>query len=108
MFESITIQRLSVGSVYKIFAIGCACSFIPFSVLMGVLALFGQNTVTWNGRALVGITGLVASPFIGVFLAALLTGFLGTMAAFGLWVFSKFREFTLTVKKVSIEQFYKP
>lgn len=57
---------------------------------MGVLGLFGLDTVTWNRQHLHGVTALVASPFIGAFIATIFTGFVGLMVALGLWIFSKF------------------
>lgn len=100
MFEDIKIQRLSVWSVYKVIAIALSCSFVPFSLLMGVFSLFGAKTVTWNNQHLIGWSGLFASPFLGVFLAFLFTVFLGTFCVFGLWLYSKIKPLTLTVKPV--------
>lgn len=103
MFESITVQRFSVGSIYKLLAIGSGCSLIPFCILMGCFALFGAGTVNWNGQSLTGIDGLVAALFTGVFLAALITGFFGTMLAIGLWLYSRFRPLKLSVISIDSE-----
>jgi hypothetical protein len=70
---------------------------IPFAMLMGVFALFGFQTLTWNHEPVTGIKGLVASPFIGLFLAALFTAFMGVCLSFGLWLFSKVRPLSLSV-----------
>lgn len=99
MFQEIAVQRLSAGSIFKLVAIGTSVTFIPFSVLMGCFALFGANTVTWNNESIHGITGLLASPFIGIFISLIFTLFLGSFIALGLWVFSKFRPITLLVKQ---------
>ncbi|WP_189458904.1 hypothetical protein [Jeongeupia chitinilytica] len=99
MFQKISIQRLSVGSVFKLLAIGVVFSFIPFSVLMGVFAFFGASTVHWNGQSLTGITGLLASPFVGLFVAFLFTAFVGAMCVFGLWLYSKFMPIELAFKE---------
>lgn len=98
MYREISIQRLSAGSIFKLVAIGLFGTIIPFSALMGIPALFGAQTVTWNRTAITGLAGLLASPFIGAFLALLLTIFLGCSMAFGLWVYSKFRPLALLVK----------
>ena len=97
MFESITFRRLSAGSVYKLLAIGWICSLLPFSVLMGVLSLFGAETINWNGRQLTGVAGLIASPFVGLFVIALFVALFGSMCAFGLWVYSKVRPLQVVV-----------
>ena len=45
MNKSITIKRFTAGSSFKIVAIGVSISVITFATLMGVLALFGAQTV---------------------------------------------------------------
>ncbi|NWJ41376.1 MAG: hypothetical protein HXX12_10440 [Geothrix sp.] len=100
MFREITIQRLSAGSLFKLSAIGLFTTLIPFSILMGFGALFGASTVTWNQQAITGVAGLIASPFIGAFIALIFTMFLGCSMAFGLWLFSQFRPLTLLVKEL--------
>lgn len=67
MFQEIVVQRLSAGSVFKLVAVGTSVTFISFSIIMGFFALFGANTITWNNENIHGITGLLASPFIGIF-----------------------------------------
>jgi hypothetical protein len=91
MHHEILITRLSAKTVYKLFLIAFVFSIVPFSVLMGIFSVFGAGTVKWNGEAIVGIKGLIASPFIGLFLACIFTGMLGTLSLFGLWLYSKFR-----------------
>jgi hypothetical protein len=98
MFEEITVRRVSAGTLYKLVAIGSSITFVLFSIIMGCFALFGFHTVTWNHHPLTGISGLVASPFIGLFIAAIFTIFLGSGMAFGLWLYSKFRPVTLLVR----------
>ena len=96
--HTIQIARLSVGSIYKLFGVGFLSFMVPFSTLMGVLALFGFNTVRWNGQPLTGALGLLLSPFIGLFIAGVFTLFVGTLIALGLWLFSWVRPMTLKVK----------
>lgn len=96
--STLTIERLRTGSVFRIVAAGMFCFLIPFSLLMGVFALFGFNTVTWNREAIVGVKGLLFSPVIGAFIAAIFTAFVGVALAAGLWLYSKFRPLVLSVK----------
>ena len=98
MFTTIKPRRLSIGSVYKLWFIGLSMSLVPLGILFGVLALFGLNTVTWNQQPVHGIAGLAGGLLIGVFLALLFTAILGTAAALGLWLYSKFRLLALQVK----------
>jgi len=98
MFQEITVKRVSAGTLYKLVAIGSSITFVLFSILMGCFALFGAHTVTWNHHPLIGVSGLVASPFIGLFIAAIFTIFLGSGMVFGLWLYSKFKPMTLLVR----------
>ncbi|WP_180937482.1 hypothetical protein [Herbaspirillum seropedicae] len=100
MFEQIKIQRLSMSSIYKLLAVGTTFSLVPFSTLMGVLSLFGAQTITWDGKHLIGYDGLIASPFIGLFLSAFITLFMGTMCCIGLWLYSLWRPLSLKVEAV--------
>ncbi len=99
MFQEITIARLSVKSIFKLVALGLLLSIVPFCTLMGLFALFGANTLTWNNESIHGIAALVAGPFMGVFISLLFTLFLGTFMSFGLWVFLRFKPITVIVKQ---------
>lgn len=90
MFTSVTVGRLYVGTIYKLIGIGLTCSLLPISLAMGILALFGAGTVTWNARPIVGMWGLALSPVIGILLTLVLTLLVGTACAAGLWVYSRF------------------
>src|SRR5579863_1584867 len=67
--HSIVIRRSTVGSLFKIVALGCITSLFGFSMLMGFLSLFGAHTVRWNGAPVTGSAGLMASALLGCFLA---------------------------------------
>ncbi|HLO66298.1 MAG TPA: hypothetical protein VK188_04725 [Holophaga sp.] len=104
MFREITVQRLTAGSIFKLAAIGMFGFLVPFSLLMGVGALFGASTVTWNQQPITGLAGLAASPFIGAFVAAIFTLLLGAFMALGLGLFSLVRPLTLLVKELPAEE----
>ena len=46
--RELVIQRLRTGSVFRLVAAGTFCSIVPFFTLMGVLALFGMDSLKWN------------------------------------------------------------
>ncbi len=98
MFTRISTTRLSTGTIYKLWFIGLSTSLLPLGIFFGVLSLFGFNTVTWNGQPLHGIQGLICGPLISAFVAVLFTALLGSAAAFGLWLFSKFKPISIAVK----------
>lgn len=100
MFTRVTLDRLYVGSVYKILFVGLACSMLPLCLVFGVFAVFGFNTVTWNGQAVHGWSGLFLSPLIAAMVTGLFTLFVGTACIAGLWLFSKFRSLSLWGKNV--------
>jgi hypothetical protein len=88
--HTIIIRRFTVGSMFKIVAIGCIISLFGFSLLMGFFALFGAHTVHWNRQALTGTAGLIESVYLGAILAFAFTllGWVGFVISF--WLFSKF------------------
>jgi hypothetical protein len=95
MQQDISIRQLSIGSTYKIIWFGLVFSLVPFGALMGFFSLFGAHTVTWNHVPLTGISGLIAGPFVGLFLAVVFTLLFGTACAFGLWAYSKINNLKL-------------
>lgn len=101
MIEEIRIKRLTMGTIFKILIFGSTFSIIPFSLLMGVLSLFGASTVTWNAQPLTGMSGLIASPFIGIFIALIFSAFFGLFLSAGLWIYSRFKPLTMHYWKAS-------
>lgn len=45
MFEVLEIKRFSFGTIYKILAIASGFSMVPLSILMGLCAFFGAETI---------------------------------------------------------------
>ena len=87
---SIRVQRLAGWTIYKIIFLGTTFSLGIFCVLMGVLALFGANTVMWNGANVYGFSGLFVSILLAVFFVFAITLVFGTACLFGIWLYSKF------------------
>ena len=101
--QSITITRMRTGSIFRLVAAGMFCSLVPFFILMGIFASLGMNSLRWNNEPVYGLKGLVLSPLMGVFAAALFTAFVGVMLALGTWIYSRFRPLTLRVIPATIE-----
>ena len=108
MFQEITIERLSVKSIFKLVALGLFASFLPLSILMGVFASLGANTVTLNKEPIHGVAAFVVAPLIGVFVSLVFTLFVGSLMSIGLWIFSKYKPLTITFKKSVSQQNDKP
>ena len=100
MFTHLSLERLSVGSVYKLVLLGSAMSLVPLSLVLGICAFFGLSTISWNGAQVYGMNGLLLSPVIGALLSVFATAFLGTAMVVGLWLFSKVRPLSLQGKNV--------
>lgn len=105
MYKKIEVWRLSVGSIYKLLAIGTLFSIVPFCTLMGLFSLFGSHTLFWNDQPVTGISGLLAGPFIGAFIGGCFVALWGSACVLGLWVCSKFFSYTIAVHEVDAESF---
>jgi len=66
MFTKLKLERLYVGSIYQLVFVGLSCSLFPAGVAFGLLAMFGFNTVSWNGQPVHGLAGLLLGPALGV------------------------------------------
>ena len=62
-----------------------------------MIAFFGFHTVSWNQQPVTGQKGLLASPFIGLFLAVLFTIIIGAFLSLGLWIYSTIHPLTLQI-----------
>ena len=90
------VRRISAPTIYKVLFLGSAFSVFPYGALMGVLSLFGLNTVTWNGAHVHGFWGLVTGTLIGVLFVLVLTLAVGSACAIGMWIYSKFEPISIT------------
>ena len=94
--QTLTVRQLSTSSIYKLVALGSLCAVVPLVTAIGLLSTLGFGAVQWNGQALTGLKGLLMSPFIGLFMALLLTALVGSLLAFGLWLWSLVQPLQLT------------
>ena len=95
MSNKIVVRRLRGGTLFKLIFIGSLTFFLPFFLLMGVLALFGAPTITWNEQPLTGLPGLISSPFMGLLTALLFSAFGWVTIFIGLWIYSRFKHIEL-------------
>lgn len=95
--QTVTITRLTAGSVFKIQFIGLAGVLLPLSLVEGILASFGFDSLVWNGVYLHGITALLVGPLLGLALAVMLTLAAAPISCLGLWLYSRWRPLRLKV-----------
>jgi hypothetical protein len=97
--ENIKIHKLSVGTVYKIVAIGFAVGLMPFFLICGIFGAFGFEALSWNNQPVTGIKAIFLGPLMAIFMSLIFTAVMGSICAFGLWIYS-------FVKPIQIE--FKP
>jgi len=96
--QELTIRKLSKRTLFKILLIGLCGGIMPLCVLMGILSLFGANTVEVNGHYLTGLTGFIAAPIIGLFVGVLLSAISWVFSCIGLWIYSLYSSLTICYK----------
>jgi hypothetical protein len=105
MYHRVQIERLSVGSVFKILYIGFLVPFLGLLLIVSLASAVGCLVgfpVEVNGKPQTGINGALASALAGVIGSVLLPLMLmpslmimSMVITFGLWIYSKFRPLTL-------------
>ncbi|WP_125180461.1 hypothetical protein [Thiohalobacter thiocyanaticus] len=97
---AIKVAKVRAGTVYKLIGIGLTAGFIPLFVLFGVLAATGTSTLTWNEQPVTGLKALYIGPLMGLFMAAIFTALVGSVTAFGLWLYSFFKPLNIEYQLV--------
>lgn len=101
--EQVEVKKISAGTMYKLFAIGLTVGFLPLFLLFGILGAFGTEVLIWNDQPVTGIKAIFVGPFMAVFMSLIFTALIGSICAFGLWVFSFFKPLKIefTINEVS-------
>jgi hypothetical protein len=87
--QVLLVRKMRAGTIYKLLFIGLVVTLIPFGVVIGISGFFGSDSVKWNNEPIHGVAALFAGPALGVFIAIIFTGILGSLTSLGLWLFSK-------------------
>jgi hypothetical protein len=105
MLHSLSIKRLTLGSLFTLLFIGSASWLVPLCLIGGIVGLFGGDMIKTNGVYLHGWQSLI-SGIIGGAIAAFFLSIFATLFYFpGLWIFSFFRPVSITYVKVNtVEQ----
>jgi hypothetical protein len=96
ILRSLTVKRLTLGSLFTLLFIGSASWLVPLCLIDGVVGLFGGDMIKTNGVYLHGwqslISGIIGGPIAAFFLSVFATLFYFP----GLWIFSFFRPVSIT------------
>ena len=102
--QSVSVKKVSAGTIYKLIAIGLTTGFLPIFTVFGVMGAFGADTLTWNNEPVTGVKAIFAGPLMAVFMALMFTAIMGSVAAFGLWLFSFFKPITIEYTTTDSQQ----
>lgn len=102
--QSLFVKRIRTASVYKIVALGCAAASLPLALAFAVLGATGLMTLSWNGQPVNGARALVVGPLIAFLFAAFAAGLVGSLVAFGLWLYSKFKPLELEIEPAAVAE----
>ncbi len=97
----VSAKNISKKSLFKLLFQSIGYGLIAFSILMGVLSIFGFETVTWNEEPITGFMGFLTSIPVGLLLGLMFTCFMWLIGILGLWINSYFKGVTIVFKSVS-------
>lgn len=97
------VKKLSKATILKIYFIGIGVSAMTFTTLCSIAALFGAETVNWNGDQITGSAALIYGPLIGAMITVFATLLCTGLSIFGLWVYSFFKPLSLEFTELSQE-----
>ena len=100
----IVAKKISKKSLFKLLFVGLTSGLSVFAILCGIAALFGAETIQWNGVHRTGIEGLLYGLIMGPFLGLLFACFMWLFITPGLWFYSFFRPIRVSFKDCQNEQ----
>lgn len=104
--DCIVVQRLRIGTLFKLNLIGNALFHVPLSTLMGLGSMVGivDSPPLINDQPVTGLTALLVAIGAGIALTLVLT-LIGTLGMFvGLLICSVFRPFKVGFLPLAAEQ----
>ncbi len=97
-------KKISKKSLFKLLFIGFTVGLTIFSLLCGIAAIFGAETVQWNGIYRTGVEGLLYSIFMGPVLGIVFSCVIWLFLVPGLWIYSFFQPLKVSFKNILNEQ----
>ncbi len=89
--RTVPLACLSMGSVMKLLFIANVMVWGLFGLGIGIAALFGADTVTWNKEPVRGLTGFLGAQAIAAILCFLGTAVTGLLATLGIRLYGRVR-----------------
>ncbi|HET7370909.1 MAG TPA: hypothetical protein VFK45_08730 [Gammaproteobacteria bacterium] len=89
--ETIVAARIRGATVIKLIVLGSTLGYTIIGLLCGIASLFGVEILQWNDEYVTGVTGFVASPFIGAFIGLIFGLFSAAFTYLGLRTYAFFR-----------------
>jgi hypothetical protein len=96
----VTAQKISKGSVFKIYFIGLGGGFFILFLIFGISAMFGAEAVKWEEEPVTGIRGFVVAMLMWPFFTIMFSGFMWLISILGLWLYSLLRPINVTFKNI--------
>ncbi|KNC11200.1 hypothetical protein AC791_04520 [Klebsiella sp. RIT-PI-d] len=90
-------KRVKASVIYRLLLIGLSIPMLIFSVICGIMGIFGYDMVSWNNQTVHGLLALPVALLSGVFISVIFTFFFGSFVCLGLWIYSRFRPLQVKV-----------
>lgn len=95
---NVTANKITKGSIFKIYFIGLAGGFFAMFFIFGVLAIFGAETVRWEQKPITGFMGFILAMIMWPLFSFFFAGFMWVISILGLWLYSLIRPITISFK----------
>lgn len=98
MIQELQTKGLTAGSIFKILLLGFLFSLGPLFIIAAICSYFGAQVLTLNGVYVVGLKGLITGIIMAPLFPLLFASIFFIFIAFGLWLYTRFRELNIKIK----------
>ncbi|RZM87889.1 hypothetical protein D9742_13975 [Escherichia sp. E1V33] len=96
--SAVQLKRIKPSIIYRLLLIGLGTPLVIYGLVCGILGMFGYDQVRWNDTVIHGLLALPAGLLAGLSVSVFLTVMIGTIACFGLWLYSLVRPLTIETR----------
>jgi hypothetical protein len=100
---NVTAKSITKRSLFKLYLNTFGLGLFVFTIIMGVFSFFGGETITWNNENYTGLSGMLISIPLGLFLALWFTLFLWLIGILGMWINSMLYGLNISFRDVQNE-----